>query len=56
MDLKIQFVGFPESEAVAAVIQGHADNLEQTCPQLLFCHVVVERPHRKHHQGGILSY
>lgn len=53
MDLKIQFVGFPESEAVAAVIQGHADSLEQTCPQLLFCHVVVERPHRKHNQGGI---
>lgn len=53
MDLKIQFVGFPESEAVASAIQDHVDSLEKTCPQLLSCHVVVERPPRKQHQGGI---
>ncbi len=52
MDLKIQFVGFPESEAVASAIQDHADSLEKTCPQLFSCHVVVERPPRKQHQGG----
>nr|BFD63632.1 ribosome-associated translation inhibitor RaiA [Bdellovibrio sp. HM001] len=53
MDLKIQFVGFPESVAVTSAIQDHADTLEETCPQLLSCHVVVERPPRKQHQGGI---
>lgn len=53
VDLKIQYLGFRESEAVSAVVQNHVDSLERMSPNLISCHVVLTRPSRKHQQGTL---
>ncbi|MDG0815954.1 HPF/RaiA family ribosome-associated protein [Bdellovibrio svalbardensis] len=53
IDLKIQFLGFPESEAVSAAVWDYVEHLEKLCDQIMSCHVVINRPPQKSHQGGI---
>lgn len=51
-DLKIQYLGFRESEAVSAAVRDHVDSLERMTDQLMSCHVVISRPHRRRQQGN----
>lgn len=53
MDLKVQYLDFTESEAVTAAVEAHAEALEKSFRRVMSCHVVISRPHRKLHQGGI---
>lgn len=53
IDLKIQYRGIPESDAVSAAVWDHVEHLEKSFSQIMRCHVVISRPHRKLHQGAI---
>lgn len=53
IDLKIQFLGFAESEAISAAVWDHVESLEKISDKIMSCHVVISRPHRKQHQGNI---
>lgn len=53
IDLKVQYLGFPESDFVSAAVWDYVENLEKFCDQIMSCHVVITHPPRKHHQGGI---
>ena len=53
IDTKIQFLDFARSEAVESVIWEHIESLEKLNNQIMSCHVVISRPHRKQHQGRI---
>lgn len=47
----IRFVGMEPSEALEAAAREKIAKLEQFCPQLMACHVVIELPHRHRAQG-----
>lgn len=51
VDLKIQYLGFGESEAVNTAVQEHIDSLEKMSPNILSCRTILTRPSRKHQQG-----
>ncbi|MGE5085477.1 MAG: cold shock domain-containing protein [Bacillota bacterium] len=53
IDLKINYLGMPESNSVSAAVWDHVKHLELFSAQLMSCHVVINRPPRKSHQGGI---
>lgn len=53
IDLKIQYLGFAESNAVSAVVWDYVENLEKFYNQIMSCHVIISYPHRKQHKGGI---
>ncbi len=51
----IRFVGMEASEALEAAAQEKIAKLEQFCPQLIACHVVIELPHRHRTQGRLFA-
>lgn len=53
VDLKIQYLGFSESEAVSAAVWNYVEHLEKLYGPIMSCSVVISHPHRKHQKGGI---
>jgi ribosomal subunit interface protein len=53
--LQITIRGMEHSAALDAHIREKARKLEQFDPRMIDCHVVVEQPHRHHHQGSQLD-
>ncbi|MEE8531977.1 MAG: HPF/RaiA family ribosome-associated protein [Alphaproteobacteria bacterium] len=51
--LQITFRDVPPSEAVEARIRKKAHKLERIYDRITSCRVVVETPHRRHHQGTL---
>lgn len=51
--LKISFRGMPSSDAVEAQVRARVAELERFYHRLTGCRVVVEAPHRRHHQGKL---
>lgn len=47
----IRFVGMEPSEALEAAAREKIAKLEQFCPQIMACHVVIDLPHRHRVQG-----
>jgi cold shock CspA family protein len=53
VDLKIQYLGFSESEAVSAAVWDYVEHLEKLYGPIISCTVVISNPHRKHQKGRI---
>ena len=51
--LQVTFRGLPPSAAVEADIREKAAKLEEFCPRVTSCRVVVEAEHHRHHQGNL---
>lgn len=51
----IRFVGMEPSEALEAATLEKIAKLEQFCPQIMACHVVIDLPHRHSSQGRQFS-
>lgn len=51
----IRFVGMESSEALEAAARERIAKLEQFCPQIMACHVVIDLPHRHSTQGRQFS-
>jgi ribosomal subunit interface protein len=47
----IRFVGMEPSEALETAAREKIAKLEQFCPQIMACHVVIDLPHRHRVQG-----
>jgi ribosome-associated translation inhibitor RaiA len=52
-ELRITFRDMPPSTAVEAKIREKVAWLEQFCGEVIGCRVMVEAPHRQHHQGRL---
>jgi ribosome-associated translation inhibitor RaiA len=48
---QITFRGIAHSDALEADISRHVTKLERFAPQIVGCRVLVEAPHRHHHDG-----
>ncbi|MDH5357972.1 MAG: HPF/RaiA family ribosome-associated protein [Gammaproteobacteria bacterium] len=53
--LQITFKDMDHSDALEAKIREKAEKLEQFSQQIMSCRVVVEEPHKHHHQGNLFS-
>ncbi len=53
MQVEVRFHGIARSKALKARIEERAALLTKLEPGLLYCRVVVERPHRHHQQGEV---
>lgn len=51
----IRFVGMEPSEALETAAREKIAKLEQFCPQIMACHVVIDLPHRHRAQGRQFS-
>lgn len=51
--VEIEFRHLDRSEAVEKHIEDHLRKLEQCFDRITRCEVVVEQPHRHHHQGNL---
>lgn len=51
--IRITFRDLPPSEALESDIRQHAEHLERLYDRITRCRVVVESPHRRHHQGNL---
>ena len=51
--LRITFRHLESSPAVERKITERAAKLETYYDRIVSCHVIVEAPHRRHHQGGL---
>lgn len=52
---QISFKGVPHSDAAESEIQRRLAKLEQVCPDIIGCHVVLTAAHRHHHQGNLYN-
>jgi ribosomal subunit interface protein len=53
LPLQVTFRNMDASEAVEADIRDKAAKLDQYCPDIMSCHVIVEALHKHHHQGNL---
>lgn len=53
LPLQISFRGMEASPAVEAKVRERVDKLARQDPSIVSCRVVVEAPHRHHHQGRL---
>ena len=53
LPLQISFRGMDASPAVEAKVRERVDKLARQDPSIVSCRVVVEAPHRHHHQGRL---
>jgi ribosomal subunit interface protein len=53
LPLQISFRGLPPSEAIADRVRERAARLDRFHSRIMGCRVVVESPHRRHHQGKL---
>ncbi|HLK10644.1 MAG TPA: HPF/RaiA family ribosome-associated protein [Candidatus Binatia bacterium] len=51
--LEVRFRNMAPSPALEAAIRERAQKLEEFCDRITGCRVVVEAPHRRHHQGNL---
>jgi len=51
--LKISFRNLPPSDAIEAQVRARVAGLERLYDKITGCRVVVESPHRRHHQGKL---
>jgi ribosomal subunit interface protein len=51
--LQITFRGLDPSPALEATVREHVARLERFSDDITRCHVLVEAPHRRHHQGNL---
>jgi ribosomal subunit interface protein len=51
LPLQITFRNMPPSPAIEAAVRKKADRLDRFSKHIMACRVVVEAPHRRHHQG-----
>ena len=51
--VEISFRNMDRSEALAAGIRAKVEKLEEFFDRITSCRVVVEAPHRSHHQGNL---
>jgi ribosomal subunit interface protein len=52
---QITFRNMEPSAALEAAINEKMDKLDQFYDQIIKCHVMIEAPHRHHHQGNLYS-
>lgn len=53
LPLQISFRGVSRSLAIESNIRAHVARLERHCDRITSCRVIVESPHRRHHQGNV---
>lgn len=53
--LQISFKSMDSSPAVVARIRERIARLERLCERIVSCHVTVEAPHRRKHQGKLFA-
>jgi ribosomal subunit interface protein len=53
LPLEISFRNMDRSEAVEAKVRERAAKLDQFADHIMSCRVMVEAPHKHHHQGGL---
>lgn len=51
--VEISYRNMDRSEALSADIQAKAEKLEEFYDRITRCRIVVEAPHRRHHQGNL---
>ncbi len=54
--LEITFRHMEPSEALETTIREKAAKLERYCGEIIGCSVVVETPHKHHHQGNLFHF
>ena len=53
LPLQISFHNMPHSSAVEETIRQCATRLDEFCGRIMSCRVVVDQPHRHHHDGNL---
>lgn len=53
LPVQITFRGLDPSAAIDHAVRAHAAKLERLHDRLTGCHVIVELPHRRQHQGKV---
>lgn len=53
LPLQVSFRGFPSSPSIEEYVRAHATRLERFHDRIIACRVMIEAPHRHHHQGKI---
>jgi ribosomal subunit interface protein len=53
LPLQISFRDVPPSEAIEAKVRERVAKLERYYDRIMGCRVVIEAPHRRHHQGKL---
>jgi len=53
LPLQISFRGVPSSQAIEDDVRAHAARLERFYDRIMRCRVMIESPHRRHHQGKL---
>ena len=53
LPLQISFHNLPHSNAVEDTIRECAARLDEFCGRIMSCRVVVDKPHRHHHDGNL---
>lgn len=51
--LQIRFNNLEPSDAVEANVRKHVERLEHFCDDIVSCRVILEAPHKHHHQGNV---
>lgn len=53
LPVQISFRGVPSTEAIEAKVRERAARLERYHDHIMGCRVMIESPHRRHHQGKL---
>lgn len=53
--LQVTFRNFPHSQVIDSQIREHAEKLNEFHNHLMSCRVVVDMPHKHHHQGKLYN-
>lgn len=51
--IQITFRNVPDSPPIKQLVLQEAEQLEHFCNRIIHCRIVVESPHRSHHQGNL---
>lgn len=53
MELQISYRDVPATDAIEAKVRERAARLERYHDHIMGCRVMIESPHRRHHQGNL---
>ena len=53
LPVQISFRGVPSTEAIETNVRTHAARLDRYYDHIMGCRVMIESPHRRHHQGKL---
>ena len=53
LPVQISFRGVPSSDAIEANVRARVARLERYYDRIMGCRVIIEAPHRRHHQGKL---